>query len=52
MARRVGDHLSPKDVCASFETMYKVFFTYVNWRDQQKHFRFAYIWNEVYKLLN
>lgn len=51
VAKRVGDRLNPKDVCVSFETMHKIFFKYLELTDQQKHFRFAYVWNEVPCLL-
>lgn len=47
VALHVGERLNPKDVCGSFETMYQIFFKYLNLPDQQKHFRFAYVWNEV-----
>lgn len=47
VARHVGERLSPKEICGSFEKMYKIFFRYLELGDQQKHFRFAYVWNEV-----
>ena len=47
VARHVGERLTPKEICGSFEKMYKIFFGYLELADQQKHFRFAYVWNEV-----
>ncbi|CAN0204492.1 unnamed protein product, partial [Laminaria digitata] len=47
VARHVGERLTPKEICGSFEKMYKIFFGYLELGDQQKHFRFAYVWNEV-----
>ena len=47
VARHVGERLTPKEICSSFEKMYKIFFGYLELGDQQKHFRFAYVWNEV-----
>lgn len=47
VARHVGERLAPKQICGSFEMMYKIFFKYLDTADQQKHFRFAYVWNEV-----
>ena len=47
VARHVGERFTPKEICGSFEKMYKIFFGYLELGDQQKHFRFAYVWNEV-----
>lgn len=47
VAMHVGEKLSPQEVCGSFEGMYRIFFKYLELGDRQRHFRFAYVWNEV-----